>query len=334
LVSFEFERMDGLYSVRLVFIGASAFGLKCLRTCIDLADVQVVGVVTAPRNFSISYRPHGVRNVRYADLREVTDANGIPIVTIGRSMTEPPLLKKVTSWQPDAYLVAGWYHMIPKSWRALAPAYGLHASLLPDYCGGAPLVWAIIKGEKKTGITLFQMDDGVDSGPIAGQREELISPDDTIGTLYARIEQRGIELLREALPAMAAGTLRLHPQDHSRRRLMPQRAPEDGLIDWSEDAEAIVRFVRAQTRPYPGAFTTLDGKILRIWAAALADRFGCGEIGVVRKAAGDEYVVCTKNGAVRLQEVGYEHENYLQAEIAKLLGGGGQRLGLPLTESD
>jgi methionyl-tRNA formyltransferase len=81
-------------------------------------------------------------------------------------MNEPGLFQTVTSWNPDAFLVAGWYHMIPKIWRNLAPAYGLHASLLPDYSGGAPLVWAMINGETKTGVTLFQMDDGVDSGPI------------------------------------------------------------------------------------------------------------------------------------------------------------------------
>ena len=82
--------------------------------------------------------------------------------------------------------------MVPKSWREIAPAYGLHASLLPKYGGGAPLVWAIINGEKETGITPFQMDDGVDSGPIAGQIQEPIKTGDTIATLYARIEQSGV----------------------------------------------------------------------------------------------------------------------------------------------
>ena len=89
-------------------------------------------------------------------------------------MRDPALLEKVACWKPEAFLVSGWYHMVPRKWRALAPAYGLHASLLPDYSGGAPLVWAMIKGEEKTGITLFQLGDGVDDGPILGQAETPI----------------------------------------------------------------------------------------------------------------------------------------------------------------
>ena len=123
--------------------------------------------------------------------------------------------------------------MIPKRWRELAPANGLHASLPPDYSGGAPLVWAMINGESRTGITLFQMDAGVDFGPIVGQKEEQILPSDTIATLYSRIEERGLELLQEVLPQLVHGTLKLKQQDENKRRIMPQRSPEDGLIDWN-----------------------------------------------------------------------------------------------------
>lgn len=246
--------------MRLVFIGASSFGLKCLEACLQIPEVEVTGNVTAPKTFGISYRTQGVTNVLHADMAGLAVANNIPVVTIDRSMADPLMLETVTTWKPDAFLVAGWYHMIPKTWRKLAPAYRLHASLLPDYSGGAPLVWAMINGETKTGITCFQMDDGVDSGPIAGQREVSIYPDDTIATLYARIEQQGLQLLYKVLPAMAAGTLNLCAQGESKRRVMPQRSLEDRCIDWNQDAEAIIRFNRAQTKPYPGAFTTLDGK--------------------------------------------------------------------------
>lgn len=149
-------------------------------------------------------------------------------------MKDPELFSKVSSWQPDAFLVAGWYHMIPLEWRELASAYGLHASMLPDYSGGAPLVWAIINGEKQTGITLFKMDGGVDSGPIAAQISEPIFHDDTIATLYARIEECGLKLIRNALPALAKGDLLLQEQDERHRRIFPQRSPEDGLISWAK----------------------------------------------------------------------------------------------------
>ena len=126
----------------------------------------------------------------------------------------------------------------------------------------------MINGEKKTGITLFQMDDGVDSGPIAGQKEEPIYPSDQIGDLYC-IEQRGLELIQECIPKIANGSVELIQQNETKRRIMPQRGPEDGVIDWNLEGEFIERFI-AQTRPYPGAFSTWNEKKLHIWSSKLA----------------------------------------------------------------
>jgi methionyl-tRNA formyltransferase len=320
--------MDVIRIMRLVFIGSSGFGLKCLQACLEIPELKVIGVVTAPKKFTISYRPQGVTNVLHEDLAALAEANNIQVAMLRRSMSDPTLLESVAAWKPDAFLVVGWYHMIPKRWRKLAPAYGLHASLLPDYSGGAPLVWAMINGETKTGITCFQMDDGVDSGPIAGQREEIILSDDTIATLYARIEQQGLQLLYEVLPAMAAGTLNLRAQDEPKRRVMPQRFPEDGYIDWNQEAEAIIRFIRAQTKPYPGAFTTLDEKELFIWSATLAYPTKDHAIGQVQRTAGDIFVVCCKKGAIALAEVSYKSKTYSHIELVRLLRDGGQYLGI------
>ena len=124
--------------MNLVFIGSSAFGLRCLETCIGLPDIKVTGVLTAPQTFAISYRPSGVTNVLHADVAGFARYHAVPIKTIERSMNAPGMLEAVAEWKPEAFLVAGWYHMIPRQWRNLAPAYGLHASLLPDYSGGAP----------------------------------------------------------------------------------------------------------------------------------------------------------------------------------------------------
>ena len=314
--------------MNLVFIGASKFGLRCLEVCHELANVSVVGVVTATRSFKISYRPEGVTNVLHEDLAVFANAHCIPVRTLERSMNDTSLLESVVNWQPDAFLVAGWYHMVPKSWREIAPAYGLHASLLPKYSGGAPLVWAIINGEKETGITLFQMDDGVDSGPIAGQIQEPIKTGDTIATLYARIEQSGLELLRETLPKLAEQSLQLVPQDGSRRLIMPQRSPEDGLIDWSQDAVTIDRFIRAQTYPYPGAFSTFEAKPLHIWCAQVASATnGELEIGVVHRSEAGTYTVSCGADAILLNEITYERRTYTQSTLPELLGRGGQRFG-------
>jgi methionyl-tRNA formyltransferase len=243
-------------------------------------------------------------------------------------MQESGLFDTVKFWEPDLFLVAGWYHMIPKRWRELAPAYGLHASLLPDYSGGAPLVWAMINGESITGITLFQMDDGVDSGPIAGQKQEVIREDDTIASLYARIEERGLELLREILPQLSDGSLQLFPQDHCKRRVMPQRASEDGRIDWAQDAVLVDRFIRAQTRPYPGAFTTLNGRNFHIWRANVV-RQSSGLVVPGTVFLSPRYGVCVGcgSGSIALQEASYESKDLTQLQIQDLFGSGNQLLG-------
>lgn len=253
--------------MRVAFIGASQFGARCFRTLLALPGVELVGVVTAPERFTISYRPQGVVNVLHADMQAEAAAHGLPVVIIETGMKDDRVFDAVASWRPDCFLVAGWYHLLPRRWRQLAPAYGLHASLLPDYSGGAPLVWAMINGEHKTGITLFVLGDGVDDGPIVGQGETPIRPDDTIATLYARIEEIGLELLATHMPRIASRTAELTPQDESHRRVFPQRGPEDGAIDWGATASDLFNFVRAQTRPYPGAFTTLNGRKLTIWSA-------------------------------------------------------------------
>ena len=257
--------------MRIVFLGASQFGMRCLRTALAAPGCEVVGVVTAPRTFSISYRPQGVTNVLHADAREVCSAAGIPCVDLpAAGMKDEALLAQVRAWRPDAFLVAGWYHIVPKAWRALAPAYGLHGSLLPHYRGGAPLVWAIINGERETGITLFRFDDGVDTGPVLAQGRTPITPEDTIATLYARIEEIGEGLLRETLPRLADGSAVATPQDPAAGSSFPQRGPEDGLIDWTQPAARLYDFVRAQTKPYPGAFFLDHGTKVVVWSAGIA----------------------------------------------------------------
>jgi methionyl-tRNA formyltransferase len=280
--------------MNVVLLGASKFGLRCFRTLRETPSTKLVGVVTMARRFTISYRPSGVENVLHADLGAAASDHGLPVLSLSDGMMSGDLLSSVSDWRPDAFVVAGWYYKVPRCWREVAPAYGLHASLLPDYSGGAPLVWAMINDEKETGITLFQLDDGIDSGPIVAQRKTEIQQDDTIASLYSRIEELGAELLAECMPHLAAGTLQLRPQNESARRVFPQRSPEDGLIDWAKSTRQLYNFVRAQTSPYPGAFTLLDGKKLTIWSASEgnpSDPLSPGEAllqaGSLRVGAGD-----------------------------------------------
>ena len=308
--------------MRIVFLGASRFGLRCLDCVHGLPGIDVVGAVTAPRHFPISYRPEGVTNVLFADVEEYCREHAIPCAIIGGGMRDGVLLDQVAGWEPDAFLVVGWYHMVPKRWRERAPAYGMHASLLPDYSGGAPLVWAMINGERKTGITLFQLGDGVDDGPILGQRETAIEAEDTIATLYARIEDLGLELVREQLPRLADGTACLTPQDEGKRRLVPQRSPEDGLIDWRWPAARIHDFVRAQTRPYPGAFTWAASRKVSLWATRPhPGREGeLAEAGAILAEGQRVFARCGDGGRLELIDLSIDDEEVPPESLAVALG--------------
>jgi methionyl-tRNA formyltransferase len=254
-------------SFRIVFIGATVLGIRCVREAATASGCEVVGIITAPRRFRISYRPEGVTNVLYADFTQYAAERRVPCVVMNGTMTDPEIVSVARNWRPNLFVVVGWYHMVPRLLREIAPAVGLHASLLPDYSGGAPLVWAMINGERRTGITLFYLGDGVDDGPIVAQAAEDIHDTDTIATLYFRIEEKGVELLRTNLPKLARGEAMGIAQDESRRRVFPQRSPDDGRISWEWHAHKIYDFIRAQTRPYPGAFTLWRGEPLRIWTA-------------------------------------------------------------------
>jgi len=258
-------------SYKIVFIGASGFGFNCLKVVSGIPGVQISGVISNRESFSISYNKKGVQNVLYVDFETYCTEQSIPFYRMNDSMQEKELSEFLEKYDPDLVIVVGWYHIIPKTLLKKYKFSGLHASLLPDYSGGAPLVWAIINGEKKTGLTFFMFDEGVDTGDIIGQETVEITEDDTIKTLYEKIEKAGFGLLKKFVPKLVNGTVHFIKQDHSNRRVFPQRSPEDGLIDWTWDSKRIKNFIRAQTKPYPGAFTIINGKKIIIWDADITD---------------------------------------------------------------
>ena len=120
---------------RIVFIGSSKFGLKVLEKTLSMGGIKVAGIITAPKKFEISYSTKPVNNILHADFKKIADKYNIPLQEIKTNMKDKKLFKVMIGWKPEYFLVAGWYHMIPKEWREVAPAYGLHASLLPLYRG-------------------------------------------------------------------------------------------------------------------------------------------------------------------------------------------------------
>jgi methionyl-tRNA formyltransferase len=230
----------------------------------------ISALFTIPQEFSISYSNQKVKNYNYSDLELIANENKVPCYYIESS--EPgkksgDYYKTIMELKPDVILVMGWYYMVPKKIRELAKygAWGIHASMLPDYAGGAPLVWAIINGEKETGITLFKLDDGVDDGDIIYQKRIEIAEEDSIKTVYEKVTNFSKIILLEALQNIS--TISFTPQDKSKLKIYPQRKPEDGEINWDWDAKRIKNFIRAQTKPYPGAFTIIKNKKVTIWDA-------------------------------------------------------------------
>jgi methionyl-tRNA formyltransferase len=308
--------------MRIVFIGSSAFGLRCLSEILEISESKVVGVITAPKKFKISYSKDKVENVLHTDFSSFCYEKMLPCEVISDvGMQEQVLFEKVIKWQPDIFIVVGWYHMIPSKWRAICPSYGLHASLLPDYSGGAPLVWAIINGEKKTGITLFQMDDAVDAGPVIGQAEENIYPEDTIASLYSRIEDHGVVLLRANIPKLSSGEHTELVQDEKKRRIFPQRSPQDGLINLQNSCQQIFDFIRAQTKPYPGAFlkTKDETETITVWECSFVKLEHESDIGSITNI-GDELGIFCSDGVLIPLHISYQGKDCLfNAEISELL---------------
>jgi methionyl-tRNA formyltransferase len=255
----------------IVFLGATRFSESILLTLLE-HRYPVRMIFTIPEQFTISYSRGPVKNYGYCDLGRLATAYGIPchIVNAERNRRLDDYYEKIREISPTVILVMGWYYMVPKRIRELAVhgAWGIHASLLPNYAGGAPLVWAIINGEERTGVTLFRLADGVDDGDIIAQRSFAIRQDDTIKETYEKATRASKSILLKALSHM--DTLTYSPQDKSRVRIYPQRKPEDGEIDLTRPGKDIYNFVRAQSSPYPGAFVkTVDGKKLVIEKARL-----------------------------------------------------------------
>jgi len=262
--------MDDL---RFAFFGATNYSKELL---LDLMkeNFMPAAIFSIPKEFSISYSHKKVENTNFANLKEIANEKSIPyyeIDSIEGSKTKDynEIIKDLNL---DLILVLGWYYMIPKTIRDLSKfgAWGIHASLLPKYAGGAPLNWAIINGEEETGVTLFRMADGVDDGDIIAQKSFSIDYEDNISDVYSKATTASKEILCNTLKNV--DNVSFQSQDKNKIEIYPQRKPSDGEIDFSKNSKELYNFIRAQSHPYPGAFiTTSDGKKLVIEKARIED---------------------------------------------------------------
>jgi methionyl-tRNA formyltransferase len=216
-----------------------------------------------------------------------------------KRVREPEFIETLRTLGPEAIVVAAYGQILPIEILTL-PKYGcinIHASLLPRYRGAAPVTWAIVRGETETGNTIMQMDEGMDTGAILLQERIPIEPKDTAGTLTEKLSLQGARLITTALPLIASGKLTPMKQDGARATLAPLLTKEDGRIDWERGAWELHDWVRGMS-PWPGAYTVLDNRIVKLIETAVAD--GTAEPGRLIETDGNMLAAGTGSGLLQL----------------------------------
>lgn len=277
-------------------MGTPEFAVPVLQALDDAH--QVVGVITQPD------RPVGRgQRLKPPPVKQVALERDLPLYQ-PQSLRAPEAVAQLATWEPQVIVVAAFGQILSSEVLGLPP-YGclnVHPSLLPRWRGAAPVEAAILAGDEVTGVTIMQMNAGLDTGPILAQQEEPIRPDDTQATLERRLARLGADLLVKTLPAYLAGDLRPRPQPEEGATYARQFRKEDGRLDWTRPAVELDRQVRA-FNPWPGAFTTWQGRRFKVWRAApLPDWQGEAPPGTI-VVLEDGVAVATGEGALRLEEV-------------------------------
>ena len=279
--------------MRVMFLGSKRVGLRCLEAMLQVDASSIVAAVTLDDGAD-------VRSVR-KEFWKLSANRSVLLHAVSRRADVKPLIER---HRPDLCIVVGWYWLISDALIAAVRNgfIGIHFSLLPRYRGSSPLVWTMLNGETETGVSMFTLVKDVDAGDIWGQRRVVIEKDEYIGTVLAKLEDRAVDLIKTVFPALLAGTATATPQDHSRATFCSPRTPGDGVIDWHSDSETVLRVIRSQSRPYPGAFTTVNERRLTIWRASRGYTASMSP-GTVARQRGVAAVVCGDNKSILADEV-------------------------------
>jgi len=280
--------------MRIVFMGTPDFALPALEALIASHDVCLV--VTQPD------KPSGrKKKLSPPPVKEMAEAAGIEVLQSASART-PEFLAAMQETKADVAVVVAYGKILPLSVLEAFPhgCINIHGSLLPKYRGAAPIQWAVIDGEKQTGISIMRLDEGMDTGPVLLRRTEPIFEDDTAGSLFERLAPLGASAILEALQGVEAGTLVAKPQAEEGASHAAMLKKQDGLVDWTLDAEVLACRMRGLD-PWPGAFTPIAGGNLKLFAAKVCE--GEGEPGAVLSYDNDGMVIACGTGAVRIAEV-------------------------------
>jgi methionyl-tRNA formyltransferase len=255
--------------MRIVFCGTPQFAVPTLRHLLAQNEFQIAAVITQPD------RPRGRgQEVSFSPVKETAIAAGIPVHQ-PEKIRAPEVQELLQGLAPEAIVIIAYGQIIPARLLPI-PQLGwinLHASLLPKYRGAAPINWAIVNGETKTGVTSMRIDAGMDTGDMLVQRELDIGASETAPELAARMSELGAPLMVETLCGLATGKILPRPQAHEQASSAPMLKKEDGRVDWSRPAQEIFNRIRG-FEPWPGAFTSFRGQTCHIWGEPASKSLG------------------------------------------------------------
>ncbi len=295
--------------MKLIFCGTPQFAVPTLEKLVaEKFSIQLV--MTNPDE--PSGRGH---KVQPSPVKETALKHGLALFQPAKVKTDETR-EYLSQYHPDAIVIVAYGHIVPQWMIDLSPlgCINLHASILPKYRGAAPIAWAIIRGEKETGVTTMKIDAGMDTGDTLLERREPIRDDDTTETLGERLSVIGADLMVETLRKLEWGEITPRPQNHDLATLAPRLKKEDGLIEWSMPAEEIARRVRGLI-PWPGAYTVFREKRLHIWRAEAvpAARRQALTPGMILTEGGRLAAACGEGTQLLLHEVQLEGRKRLSA---------------------
>jgi len=288
---------------RIVFVTSIRWGKACLVKTIQNKECEVVSIFT-------TNSPE--KAIGYEAMDEIAAAHQIPIYKIDKINYE---IDRIKSLRPDWLFVLGFSQILSDELLNIPKdgAIGGHPTMLPKNRGRAPLTWAIIKGLSKTGFTLFHLSENVDEGDIIAQEEIPISPDETVLDLLDKVTYTSAKLLEEVLPDLLAHKEPRIKQDSGKANYWEKRTPKDGIIDWNNTTKELYAWVRALTKPYPGAFSFYKGKKLIIWDAVQSKTKG--KPGKILNMSDGYFIVGTKDSSLKVTEFEIAAEHLVKLEV-------------------
>ena len=295
--------------MKIVFMGTPDFAVGTLHALVE-SEHEILAVVTQPD------KPKGRgKTLQPTPVKEEALRYDIPVYQPKR-VREEEFQAVLRELNPDLIVVVAFGQLIPKSILEL-PRYGcvnVHASLLPKYRGAAPIQWAVIDGEKESGVTIMKMDEGLDTGDMIAKTVVPLEADETGGSLFDKLSQVGAQLLIDTIPALEAGTVVCEKQpEESPTPYAAMLNKKMGLIDWSQDASVIECLIRG-LNPWPSAYTYLKGKTLKIWQAEVVQMQHEAEPGTVIQADKKHLVVACGTNALSICRLQLEGKKQMETE--------------------